>query len=87
MINWKVRVKNKLWWLAFVPAVLVLITKVAAVFGFTIELTGLGNQLGAVVEAVFALLALLGVVADPTTEGIQDSKLAMTYEEPKPKGQ
>lgn len=87
MINWKVRIKNKLWWLAFVPAVLVLITKVAAVFGFTIELTGLGNQLGAVVEAVFALLALLGVVADPTTEGIQDSKLAMTYEEPKPKGQ
>lgn len=87
MINWKVRIRNKLWWLAFIPAVLVLICEVAAVFGYTIELTALGNRLAAVVEAVFALLALLGVVTDPTTEGVADSKLAMTYKEPKPKGQ
>jgi len=86
MINWKVRIKNKLWWLAFVPAVLVLITKVAAVFGYTIDLSVLGERLGTVIEAVFALLALLGVVTDPTTEGISDSDLAMTYEQPKPKG-
>ncbi len=86
MINWKVRIKNKLWWLAFVPAVLVLLRAVAAVFGYTIDLSVLGDRLGAVIEAVFALLALLGVVTDPTTEGLQDSKLAMTYERPKAKG-
>ena len=86
MINWKVRIRNKLFWLAFIPAVLVLICEVGAVFGYTIELTALGNRLAAVVEAVFALLAILGVVNDPTTEGLQDSNLAMTYQEPKPIG-
>jgi phi LC3 family holin len=86
MINWKVRVKNKLFWLAFIPAVLVLICEVGAVFGYTLELTALGNRLAAVVEAVFALLAILGVVTDPTTEGMQDSMLAMTYDKPKAKG-
>lgn len=86
MINWKVRIKNKLWWLAFIPAVLVLLRAVAAVFGYTIDLSVLGERLGTVIEAVFALLALLGVVTDPTTEGISDSDLAMTYEQPKPKG-
>ena len=32
---------------------------------------------------VVELLVLLGVVTDPTTKGISDSKLAMTYEKPK----
>ena len=34
------------------------------------------------VNAVFAVLAILGIVADPTTEGLQDSERAMTYEKP-----
>ena len=84
MINWKVRIKNKLFWLAIIPAVLVLIRAVAAVFGFELDFAVLGDKLAAVVEAVFAVLAILGIVVDPTTEGVQDSRLAMTYEEPKP---
>jgi phi LC3 family holin len=36
-----------------------------------------------VVEAVFSVLAILGIVVDPTTEGVKDSRLAMTYEQPK----
>lgn len=86
MINWRVRIRNKIWWLAFIPAVLVLISAVAKVFGFTVEFNVLGGRLAEVVEAVFALLALLGVVNDPTTEGMQDSALAMTYDAPKAKG-
>ena len=83
MINWKVRIKNKMFWLALIPAVLLLITSVAAVFGYELNFTALGEKLAAVVEAVFAVLAILGIVVDPTTEGVKDSRLAMTYDSPK----
>lgn len=85
MINWKVRIRNKNFWLALIPAVLLLVQVVAAVFGFTINLGDMGDKLLAVVNAVFAVLAILGIVTDPTTEGVSDSKQAMTYEMPKKK--
>lgn len=83
MINWKVRFANKAFWVALVPAVLLLIQVVAAVFGYTLDLGELGNKLLAVVNAVFAVLAILGVVADPTTAGVGDSAQALTYDKPK----
>lgn len=82
MINWKVRIKNRNFWLALIPAVLVLIQVVAAVFGITLDLSDLGEKLLAVVNALFVVLAILGIVTDPTTHGIGDSERAMTYEEP-----
>ncbi len=86
MINWKVRIRNKNFWLALIPAVLLLIQVIASVFNFSLDLGELGNKLLAVVNAVFAVLSIVGVVNDPTTAGFNDSKLAMTYEEPKPEG-
>lgn len=83
MINWKVRIKNKLFWAELIPAIALLAQAVASVFGFTIDLTTLVGKLLAVVDAVFAVLVILGIVVDPTTYGVPDSKLAMTYEEPK----
>lgn len=83
MINWKVRIKNKTFWLTFIPAVLLLVQVVAAVFGYTLDLGELGNKLLAVVNALFGVLALLGIITDPTTAGIIDSKQALTYEKPK----
>lgn len=85
MINWRVRIRNKAFWVAIIPAILVLIQVVAAVFGYTLELGELGNKLIAVVNAVFVVLSILGVVNDPTTSGLSDSKQAMTYELPKEK--
>ncbi len=82
-INWLVRIKNKTFWIALIPAVLLLIQVVAAVFGITIDLGDMGNKLLAVVNAVFAVLTILGVVTDPTTDGITDSKQALEYTEPK----
>ena len=82
-INWKVRVRNINFWLALVPAVLLLIQVVAAVFGYTLDLGDLGNKLLDVVNAVFALLAILGVVNDPTTKSLSDSTQAMSYTTPK----
>lgn len=84
-INWKVRLKSKTFWLSLIPALLLLVQVVAAVFGFDLDLSVLGERLLAVVNALFAVLTIIGVVADPTTAGIGDSAQAMTYEEPKAK--
>lgn len=83
MINWTVRFKNKNFWLAVIPAVLLLIQTVAAVFGYSLDLGDIGNRLIAVVNAVFGVLVVLGVVVDPTTAGIADSKQARGYNWPK----
>lgn len=83
MINWKVRINNKAFWIALIPAVLLLVQAVAAVFGFTLDLGDLGNKLLTVVNTLFAVLSILGIVTDPTTAGINDSKQALTYEKPK----
>ena len=82
-INWLVRLKNKNFWISVIPAILLLIQVVAAVFDFKLDLGELGNKLIAVVNAVFVLLTILGVVNDPTTAGISDSTQALTYSKPK----
>jgi phi LC3 family holin len=83
MINWTVRIKNKHFWLALIPALLLLAQTVAAVFGYTLDLGDIGNKLIAVVNAVFGVLVILGVVNDPTTAGMSDSKQARGYNFPK----
>lgn len=82
-INWTVRIKNKTFWLTVIPSVLLLIQTVAAVFGYTLDLGDIGNKLIAVVNAAFGVLVVLGVVVDPTTAGISDSKQARGYNFPK----
>ena len=82
-INWIARLKNKNFWISLIPAVLLLVQTIAAAFGFTLDFGELGNQLLSVVNTLFAVLALLGVVTDPTTSGLGDSKQALTYTEPK----
>lgn len=83
MINWLVRFKNKNFWISFIPAALLLVQVVAALFGFELELGDIGDRLLAVVNALFAVLALLGVVTDPTTAGVSDSTQAMSYKRPR----
>ena len=85
-INWMVRIKNKNFWLAIIPAILLLVQVVGNVFGFTLDLGDLGNKLLEVVNALFAVLAILGIVTDPTTAGVGDSAQAMTYTATKKEG-
>lgn len=82
-INLTVRFKNKVFWLTIIPAILILVQAVANVFGLVIDLGDLGNKLLDVVESVFIILAILGVVTDPTTAGIGDSVQALDYDTPK----
>lgn len=85
MINWKVRIKNKNFWLAVIPAMLLLIQAIVSVFGVTVDFTDITGKMVAVVNAAFVVLSILGIVTDPTTEGIGDSKQALTYDKPKEK--
>ena len=82
MINWKVRIRNQQFWVSVIPALALVIQAVAAVFGWTLDFSHVIGRLIAVVDAVFALLVILGIVVDPTTAGVGDSKRAMEYEEP-----
>lgn len=84
MINWKVRLKNKTFWVAAIPAALLLVQAVLACFGIVWDYSQVSQELLGVVNALFAFLAILGIVADPTTEGIGDSAQALTYATPKP---
>ena len=84
-INWKVRIGNKTFWLTIVPALALLVQVVAAVFGITIDLTDTVAKLVDVINAVFAVLVIVGVVVDPTTVGVSDSAQAMTYTAPRAK--
>lgn len=81
-INWIVRLKNKTFWLAIIPAVLLLIQAVADVVGVQLDFGDISDKLISVVNAVFVVLSILGIVADPTTDGIGDSTRAMSRQKP-----
>lgn len=81
-INWSVRIANKRFWLMLIPALILVIQAVAAVFGFTLDLSDLGNKLLAVVNSLFAVLAIIGIVNDPTTIGFHDSAEVRAYAKP-----
>lgn len=81
-INWKVRIKNKDFWITIIPMVLLLVQAVLSIFGVTIDIGELGNKLLAVVNIAFGILATLGIVNDPTTKTFADSERALTYDKP-----
>ena len=83
MINWKVRFKNKRFVIAFLAGLLLLVKQVSVLFGYNLNTELFSTNINNVVDAVFILLGLLGIVNDPTTQGFSDSEQAMTYKEPK----
>lgn len=85
-INWKVRIKNKQFWVSMIPLVIVLVYRILIIFGIEFDYTIVSEQLVQVVEAIFIILGTLGIVNDPTTEGLSDSEQALTYVVPKAKG-
>lgn len=82
MINWKVRILNKTFWVTLVPALALLIQAFLAVFGMKLELGDTIDKLLIFINALFAVLVIVGIVNDPTTSGVSDSTRAMTYERP-----
>lgn len=74
-INWKVRMKSKVFWVSLIPLVLVLIQQILGWFGITIQADTISTEALDMVNSVFLLLGVLGVVNDPTTSGVSDSEL------------
>jgi phi LC3 family holin len=81
-INWKVRIRNKVFWTSLISALALLGQAIAGLLGYTIDFSTLAGKLVVVVDAVFAVLVVLGINVDPTTEGYGDSDRAMTYVKP-----
>ena len=81
-INWGVRFANEKFWLAFIPSLLLVVSLILDLFGIKADFGEIGNKLVVIVKAVFALLAILGIINDPTTDGLNDSNRAMGYEQP-----
>lgn len=78
-INWLIRFKSKKFWVSFIPAMLLLVQVILVPFGYDFQIEPINSQLLAIVNALFVVLALLGIVVDPTTEGIADSEQARKY--------
>lgn len=82
-INMKIRIKSIKFWLAIVPASLLLIQVIAVPFGYNFDIEPLNTQLTAIINAVFAVLTICGVVTDPTTQTLSDSDQALEYKKMK----
>lgn len=81
-INMPVRLLNRSFWLTLIPALALLVQVCAAPFGYEWDFGVLNEQLCAVINSAFGLLAVIGIVNDPTTDGLSDSNRAMHYETP-----
>lgn len=73
-MNWRARLLNKPFWVALIPAVLILSQTIAALFGYQWDVDWLSAKLLELVNAIFAVLIIMGVVVDPTTQGLGDEK-------------
>ena len=74
-INWRVRLRNKTFWVTLVP-LLVLLTQ-------QLGLNWVPQNWESIFSTVMAILTVVGIVNDPTTVGIKDSEQALAYYEPK----
>lgn len=70
MIDLKARMKNKTFWVSLVAMVVILANQVAGVFGY--DITFYSDEITNITETVLGILALMGIIIDPTTNGISD---------------
>lgn len=79
-VNWKIRFKNETWLATFLSLIVGFVFNVLKMFDVVPVVTE--NFVMNVVGQVLTFLGLIGVLVDPTTEGLNDSIRAMSYTEP-----
>lgn len=79
-INWKVRLKNPVFWLTVVPAVITFVYTVLGAFGIVPTVSE--DTAVNIVTALVSALTTIGVLVDPTTKGVGDSERALGYDSP-----
>ena len=84
-INWKARLRHKPFIVSLFSLLLLLGNQVAAIFNA--DFTIYNESIPTLAETILAILVLLGIVIDPTTDGIKDSERAMQYQQPHKEGQ
>lgn len=83
-INIPVRLKNPWFWIGLVSIALTAIGVDPTMFtSWSAVWDAIKDVLANPVQLVTMILAILAVFIDPTTSGITDSNLAMTYRKPK----
>lgn len=80
MINWKVRLKNPVFWMTVIPALVAFVYNALGAIGVNLPFSD--AEVTRVVGMIVTALTTLGVLVDPTTAGVSDSERAMTYETP-----
>lgn len=80
-INWKVRIQSGPFWLGIASAVILAVFYILDLCGVVTNVTA--SQIIEAVQLLLLIPASIGIISDPTTKGVQDSKLAMSYTEPK----
>ncbi|WP_248626385.1 phage holin [Enterococcus cecorum] len=68
-IDWQTRIKSKKFWLTLIPAVLLLIQTILVPFGYKWDFGILNQQLTSIINAVFGVLTIIGVVSDQNIKG------------------
>jgi phi LC3 family holin len=81
-INWKVRLRNKTFWVTIIPSIVTIVYTLLGFFGVVPQVSQ--NDIINLLMIVLGLLNALGCFIDPTTSGISDSEKALTYEKPAP---
>ena len=79
-INWKVRLKNPVFWLTVIPAVITFVYTVLGAVGVVPSLSE--DVVVNIITALISALTTVGVLVDPTTKGVGDSERAMGYDVP-----
>ena len=76
-INWKVRLKNKTFLVSMGALAISFVYEVLSMFQVVPAISE--NEVLQLLYIVVNILGGMGVIVDPTTKGLSDSKRALTY--------
>ena len=80
-INWKIRFQNKTFLTGLISLVVVFIYDLLQLLEIAPAVTQ--SAVMQVAEGILTILGMVGVIADPTTAGLTDSRQALTYTSPR----
>ena len=78
-INWKLRFLNKTTLVSLAVAVIAFIYQVLGIFGVVSPISQ--DTVTNLIMTIINILAVLGIIIDPTTKGVSDSVRAQSYTE------
>lgn len=84
-INWKARLQSGPFWMGVISAVVAAVFTVIPMCG--VELSVTADQVLNVATLLLMIPASIGIISDPTTKGLSDSQMALTYDKPRADGE